>query len=391
MEDVLNLPVEKMTGLSFNCECGRFHSFGVKKIYIGQNSGEALLDAILNIKPEKILIIADNNTWAAEGKNIFEFLSDNKFKVKSFVFNQESTLIPDERAAGSILIEAEKDVSLIITAGSGTLNDLSRFISFKLNIPYIILCTAPSMDGYASMVSSLIVRGYKKTFGAVYPYAVIADEDVICGAPIEMLRAGFGDMIGKFTALSDWELSNKVNGEHICHTCESLMKKAAEETASDAELIGSRNKDAVKKLFNSLILSGISMGLVGNSRPASGSEHHLSHYWEMKAITEGAPHPLHGNAVGVGTIVISAIYERLKDELEISSFSPGTEYISDLLKKANLIYNPAELGISRDVFHESIIHAMEIRPRYTILSYLSQKGNLKEMADSLTQEFYDKI
>ncbi len=388
MTDLLNLPIDKMAGISFDCECGRRHFVGIKKIYIGQNPADELAILIKDKRPENILFISDLNTWAAGGNNFFKSLSDNKFKTNLFIFEGPGPLVPDERAVGRLLLETDRDTAMIITAGSGTLNDLSRYISFKLNIPYIIFCTAPSMDGYASTVSPIIVEGYKKTFEAVYPLAVIADERVISDAPIEMIRAGFGDIIGKFTALSDWELSNKINGEYLCPACEALMKKAVTQTVSKAGMIGARDSDAVKNLLDSLLLSGISMGLIGNSRPASGSEHHLAHYWEMKALKEGSTHPLHGNAVGAAAIVISTIYERLKNELGIAPFTPGPAHLSDILKRAGSADNPSDLGISRTVFHDSILHAKDLRPRYTILTYLFECGILEEMSDILTREFY---
>lgn len=390
MINLINLPIEKMAGISFNCECGHSHSSGVKEIYTGLKAKEELAGFLRDRSAGNILFTADSNTWKVSGREISGYLSENKFNVRPFVFEvpEGRSLVPDEKAIGRLLLETGKDISLIVTAGSGTLNDLSRYISFMLDIPYIILCTAPSIDGYASTVSPLIIGGFKKTFEAVYPDAVIADENVICGAPPEMIRAGFGDLIGKFTALSDWELSNKENGEYICSACLALMKKAVSETVSAAPLIGERNPKGVKVLFNSLILSGIAMGLVGNSRPASGAEHHLAHYWEMKAISRGEEHALHGSAVGVGAVVISEIYEYLKDNLGFIPFSPGPEYITELLKITGGAASPMSIGISRDDFHESLLHAMEVRPRYTILSYLHKNGMLARTAERLTAKYY---
>lgn len=348
MVDLLNLPIDKLAGISFECDCGRKHTSGIKKIYIGPKAGSELLKTVTSFNGGEILFLADSNTWKAAGREIFELLAENKFKVKYYIFNGPGTLVPDEKAIGRLLIETGNGTSLIIAAGSGTLNDLSRYISSRLAIPYIIVCTAPSMDGYTSTVSPLIVGGYKKTFEASYPYAVIADEHVIKRAPVEMIRAGFGDMIGKYTALSDWELSYKINGEHLCPVCEALTKKALGETVSGTEFIRSGNKHAVI-LFNSLILSGISMGLFGNSRPASGSEHHLAHYWEMKAISEGSEHPLHGSAVGVGTIVISTIYESLGREDGLPS-TIGPRELTDLLTRAGSVSDPDTLGIKKNFF-----------------------------------------
>ena len=84
-------------------------------------------------------------------------------------------------------------------------------------MPYIIVATAPSMDGYASDGAAMITGGMKVTYKAGLPRAIIADTEVLCNAPTDMLKAGYGDIIGKFSALNDWKLSRCVNGEYFCN------------------------------------------------------------------------------------------------------------------------------------------------------------------------------
>jgi glycerol-1-phosphate dehydrogenase [NAD(P)+] len=388
MDKILGLKIEEMADKSFLCGCGKEHSVGIKKIYIGENAKNALLEAVIPFKDGKILLISDDNIYKIYGKEILELLQNN-FKVSPFVFKSSRPLVPDEKALGRLLVEITNDVSLIITAGSGTLNDLSRFLSFKLKIPYIIVCSAPSMDGYASVVSPLIIEGFKNTFEAVYPYAIIADEKVIKDAPMDMLRAGFGDIIGKFTALADWRLSKIINNEYYCETTARLIGNALENCVRNAEGIGRREEGAAGDLLNALILSGVAMGLVGNSRPASGSEHHLAHYWEMDALAQGKEHPLHGNAVGVGAVVISTLYHLIDDKIISGLNVPEPLFLKNLLNLTGSINNPADLGIDKKLFRNSILHAMEIRPRYTIFHFLSKDGKLEAFADKLTKEFYD--
>ena len=100
-------------------------------------------------------------------------LQGNGFDLKKYIFEDEEYLIPDEKAIGKLLIQITNDIDLILAIGSGTLNDLSRYMSYKLSIPYFIVVTAPSMDGYASTVSALIVNDLKTTYTAISPKAII--------------------------------------------------------------------------------------------------------------------------------------------------------------------------------------------------------------------------
>lgn len=306
MININDIKISELAGCSFDCNCGKNHSVDIKKISIGSEVYKEIPDILKEYKDKKIFVIADSNTYHIYGDKVFQTLQNEGFLLVSHVFETKENLIPNEEAIGRLIVEIENDVGMIIAVGSGTINDISRIISYKLNIPYIIVGTAPSMDGYASTVSPLIINGFKKTYEAVYPYAILADMDVIKAAPKEMICAGFGDILGKYTALSDWRLSRNVNSEYYCETCVEMVECAIKKCVDNTEGISSRDSQAIGYLMEALILSGVVMGMVGNSRPASGAEHHLSHYWEIDAISKGTEHPLHGNSVGVGTQLLLA-------------------------------------------------------------------------------------
>jgi len=391
MNEILSSEAALAAGLNFDCSCGRMHSVGIKKIILDKSAKDGVLEIARGFRQGKILLISDKNTYEVSGKNIENHLLNNGLNTEMLVFDNEGTLVPDERAVGTILVECTNDVSLIVSIGSGTINDLGRFISSRIKIPYIIAATAPSMDGYASVVSPLIIKGFKKTFEAVYPYAVIADSDILKDAPIDMIRAGYGDILGKYTALADWRLAKAIRNEYFCETSAQLVLNSLDKCIQCSDELISRDRKAVEKLFEALLLSGIAMGLVGNSRPASGAEHHLAHFWEIDALKRGEEHPLHGNSVGAATVVISTIYILLKERLGDSMPDcgvPEPEVIQSLLKRVGAASTPAELGISKEVFRESVKHAMEVRPRYTVLHLAKKHEMLEELADYLTEKFY---
>lgn len=388
MDEILKLGASELGGVSFDCSCGRRHLVGIKRIIVGKGVINEAIKIAGDFKDGKIFLIADNNTYKVCGSKVHKLLSGDGFSIKPYVFDTVDPLVPDEKAVGRLLIEADDGISLIIAVGSGTINDLARIISSRTKVPYVIVCTAPSMDGYASTVSPLIVEGFKTTYSAVYPYAIIADIDIMKEAPMEMIHAGFGDVLGKFTALADWELSRELNGEYYCKTSATLVRNALEICVNNAGKIAPRETSVIRYLTEALILTGIAIGLVGNSRPASGSEHLFAHYWEMDALAKGAKHPLHGNSVGVGTLISSMIYELLSEKLPVAIDVPKPEYIRKLLNTAGASDTPLLLGIDRELFLQSVLHTSEIRTRYTILNYAAEKNCIYDVATTLTGKFY---
>lgn len=164
------------------------------------------------------------------------------------------------------------------------------------------------MVGYASPVAPLVTGGFKITIPASIPIAIIADPEVLRRAPHTMTLAGFGDLLGKYNSRTDWRLTHIVTGEYYCGEVEDLVNRTVDECVKNAAGIGTQSGDAVEGLIKGLILSGIWMLAVGNSWPASGAEHSLSHYWEVMSMLKNRPSHFHGTQVGVGTSVMAKVY-----------------------------------------------------------------------------------
>jgi glycerol-1-phosphate dehydrogenase [NAD(P)+] len=388
MLNINDIKISELAGYSFDCSCGKRHNVDINKILVGLQVHNKIPEILKDYTGKKLYIVSDLNTNEICGKKVCETLKENGFLVEQHIFETKQNLVPNEEAIGSLIIDIEKDVSMIIAVGSGTINDISRMVSYKLDIPYIIVGTAPSMDGYASTVSPLIIKGFKKTYEAVYPYAILADMDIIKEAPEEMICAGFGDILGKYTALTDWKLSKAINNEYYCENCVQMVECAIKKCVDNTQGILARDTEAIACLMEALILSGVVMGMIGNSRPASGAEHHLAHYWEISALYRGVEHPLHGNSVGVATVIISKIYQMVKEKYDFGFEIPDPDNIIKLLKEAGCCYDPKLLGIDKEVFRNSILHAKEIRPRYTILHLAQRLGLLQCAADELTEFYY---
>ncbi len=380
---------EELAGVSFACSCGKQHTVDIKTFVVSTGIAPRVAAfAEANRAGKPVLLVSDNNTFAAQGGAVDAALRAAGIETVFWTYQTEGMLVPDEKAVGELLLAAPRGLGLIVAVGSGTLNDLCRIISDRTGVPYVIVCTAPSVDGYASTVSPLIIQGHKTTLEAVYPSAIFADPDVLRSAPALLLQAGFGDLLGKVTALSDWELARRLNQEYHCPTIEAMVRRALEACIAGAAGVAARDPETIVGLFDALALSGLAMGMIGNSRPASGAEHHLSHYWEMDALKNHQPHALHGNAVGSATVAIARTYELMRDLLPAGFVVPDSAAIRAWLKSAGSSVTPADLGIPRELFHRSMLEAMHVRPRFTILRFAADQGRLAEIAQKLTVEFY---
>ena len=256
-----------------------------------------------------ILLVADVNTYRVCGEAVEKLIKD---KIEStLVYEGEGVLVPDEKAIDALQAKVTDKTDLIVGVGSGVINDLCKQVSFANKLPYYIVATAPSMDGYASKGSALILGGMKVTLNADVPTAIIADVDVIKNAPFDMIQAGYGDIIGKFSCLNDWKLSHVVNGEYICDYVYNATLDTTKETLNLASKLTERDPEAVCALMKALVTVGILMAYVGNSRPASGSEHHLSHYFEIVGILNDEPYFPHGVDVCYSAIETCKLREQV--------------------------------------------------------------------------------
>ena len=288
------------------CSCGKTHSCPIKYVFIERHATK-YLPKILERKRNP-LIVCDENTYRVAGEEVINVLGG--MNIKLVKFPGYKLLIPNEDAINTVTENLDK-IDFIIGIGSGVIQDLCKYVSFKSKIPYCIVATAPSMDGYASSGAAMILSGMKETVKSTLPLAILGDPEVLRNAPIEMIRAGFGDIIGKYSALCDWKLSQIVNEEYFCKYIYDLTMKQINVVSPLAKKIIELDINAVSKLFEALVIVGILMSFAESSRPASGSEHHLSHFFEITGIVFNRPYLSHGIDVGYATVVTSKIREKI--------------------------------------------------------------------------------
>ncbi len=292
---------------SHSCSCGRTHSCAIKTVIIGDGAIDQLHTLLGGYR--HILLAADHNTYAVCGEAVKAQLGEKLENL--IVYQTEGCLIPNEAAVARMEEKLTGETDLIIGIGSGVMQDLCKYVSHRAGLPYHIVATAPSMDGYASVGAAMIMGNMKVTYNAHVPEAIIGDTEILRNAPMEMIQAGYGDILGKFSCLNDWKLSHAVNGEYLCQAVYDLTWDMLQTVKDLGKKLQQRDPRAIQTLMEALVGVGVAMAYMGNSRPASGSEHHLSHFFEVVGILEDAPYFAHGIDVA-----FSAVYtQKLRDEL----------------------------------------------------------------------------
>ena len=311
---------------SVNCRARRLNLNKKKpEVHVTHDAVEQFCTFCKTHSLSRFLLVADTNTYACLGAAVERELRRQAFEITSLVFDDKELLV-DARSILKVLLAYNPAKYTFIAVGSGTVTDIVRFVSHRSRNTFVSLPTAPSVDGYSSTNVPMLVDGIKKSFFAHGPVAIFADIRVLCSAPRAMIAAGFGDMLGKYTSTADWRLGHLLWNEPYSHSIAQRASAAVNACASCVKGIGAAASDEVSKLMEALIESGFCTTDFGTSLPASGAEHHFSHYWEMKLLREGRPSVLHGTKVGVATVLISRLYRQLR---QLSDRD-----VNDLLQKA---------------------------------------------------------
>ena len=314
---------------NIKCKCGKTHSFNVKCVYTGSGVIEKLPEAIELLKAKKCFLISDANTFEAAGKKAINILEKNGIEYVSYSID-EKNVEPNEKSVGAVIMHFDKSCDIVVGIGSGVINDIGKILANLTFLPYIIIATAPSMDGYASATSSMTRDGLKISLPSKCADIIIGDTDVLCNAPLKMLQAGMGDMFAKYISICEWRISSLITGEYYCEEIAKLVRYAVKKCADNADCLLKRDKKAIEAVFEGLIIAGAAMAFAGLSRPASGVEHYFSHVWDMRGLAYGTNVELHGIQCAIATLYASRIYEIIKtltpDENKALEYVDGFDY-----------------------------------------------------------------
>ena len=301
------------------CSCGKTHTMVTRAAVIEAGS-------LFHFEEYKERFAVEGKRCTLYGKNSYAATQDRHPRAEQEIILDPNGLHADEKSTAEVLKILEPDVEVIIAVGSGTIHDIARFCAHERGIRFISCPTAASVDGFCSTVAAMTWYGYKKTIPAVAPELVIADSEIIRKAPFHLVLSGIGDIMAKYTARADWEIAHLITGEYLCERIRDIMADAADTAMQSIPGILAGEDEAYTNVTYALVMSGIAMQMMGNSRPASGAEHHISHMIEMGPEKFMVRFPaLHGEKTGVGSVIASREYERLAGIEDI------TPYLTDFI------------------------------------------------------------
>ena len=257
------------------------------------------------------LLVSDGNTLGIGGFALIQSLEQQGIHVRQCCFSALPQVYADEHSIERVRLSLSQDSSIAVVLGSGTLNDITKRASSEVDRPYMVVATAPSVDGYTSYGAAVSIKGFKQTLPCNAPTAVVADTNILCTSPMPMIGAGFGDCMAKFTAGSDWIVADQLGLHPMREDIWTMVQVPLRKVYAAHKEIAKRNHHAVGLLFDALSASGFAMQVMHDSRPASGAEHLISHIWEMEHLEKDGLPVSHGFKVAVGTLAISFLYEML--------------------------------------------------------------------------------
>jgi glycerol-1-phosphate dehydrogenase [NAD(P)+] len=203
----------------------------------------------------------------------------------------------DLESTARLFADLPKGVTAVVGVGGGKALDVAKYVGFLSRLPYYAVPTSLSNDGFCSPQSSLTIRGKRRSLAATLPFGVIVDTAVCRDAPRVLMLSGIGDLVAKFTAVRDWKLAFHATGEPVDDFAALLSDGSIHSYLSHPAF----DLEGTCLLATSLMLNGIAMEICGSSRPASGSEHLISHALDA---TSARPR-LHGLQVGVASYLVS--------------------------------------------------------------------------------------
>ena len=439
-------PLNDYLDRRFTCDCGKEHYASLKFVSVRKDALEDLPRFAQELGFKSLYLISDKITYEIAGKRCMEILAADGVKAHIVVLGHTGF---DEATVGEILINMPDDCDLVVAVGTGAINDMTRYFSFRMHRPFFTVATAAPMDGFASSLAVLNINNLKTSIEAQTPTAIIGDTEILKNAPYRMIAAGLGDLLGKSTCLCDWKIAKVINGEHYCGRIVELVETCVDDVLKDAGKAKDRDPQVLGDIMEGLVLTGVAMSLYGNSRPASGCEHHMSHYWEMMFEQQGKRPVPHGTQVGVGTVLVLKLVEQLRksgvdfdaaraaakaydqaaweenirmaygpaaqgvidmeakaqknettarlariDAMEahweeimaLLTALPSSQEVMDLLRSLDSPCLPGEIDVDKELLRNTFRYCKEVRARYTILQMIWDLGLLDTLSDKVVDE-----
>lgn len=335
-----------------------------REVLIGRNVAPSVGDTLTRLGFRgPALIVSGHKVISIAGDIVLESLK--RAGIKS------STILVDSATTDQVS-RVENEIrtlrpDVVVGVGGGKDIDVAKLSSMKTSTRFLSVPTAASHDGIASPLVSMKGLDRPYSYVAHAPTAIVADTSIIGKSPYQLIAAGCGDIVAKYTAVRDWKLAHRIKNEYYGDYAAELALMSSRLVIKNASSIRSMSESGVRTLVEALISCGVAMSIAGTSRPCSGAEHLFSH-----ALTMIAPNTaLHGEQCGVGTIMCAYLH------------GANWQLIKDVLHKIGGPTTAKELGISSEDVLKALTMAHTIRPeRYTILG---ESGLTKEAAEHVAK------
>lgn len=319
VDDFLSRTSSQLADSMFPCPyCGETHTVPIKAIYIGdgivRQVPEIIKKALEGCLPAKPGIIYDGAIESFVQDNIIEPVQSAGMRLIPVILRgKEGHLLEAEDKVGDAAADAmDPAIDFLIGAGSGVISDLTKWIATRLKKPFILVGTAASMNGHASITAAMTFNGIKETAYDLIPAsAVVFDVNILKKAPLAMNLSGLADMTARNTCNADWKLSSLLRGvKDFCPLPYQMMIRAQEQMLGMTAGIARGESRALEALAESCLMSALTMTIMGGkTSPSSGVEHVISHFWDLMYETRGLPHHLHGVQVGIAEMIGLSLYE----------------------------------------------------------------------------------
>lgn len=418
-----------IAGIWIDPDTGRPASVPYGQVLIADSLTGAEASLLRSVMPAaRYGVVCDAATYEAAGRSVVEALG-----------SLAELVVLDHPHADEDEVERLRDrtrhIDALVAVGSGTINDLCKYTTATDGRPYSVFGTAPSMNGYTSTTASITLRsGLKTTLKAQGARGVFLGLDVNAAAPAYLIAAGFGDSICRSTAQVDWYFSHRLFGTAYRISPYVLQAEDEAQLLARSAAVGRRDKNAIGYLHRLMALCGFGITISGMSHPGSMGEHQISHWIDSFA---GPRHPgtVHGQQVGVTSITMARLQERILAETkaprikpvpfdedgirrrypaaavdmclaatraktmdqaacdrfnarleelwpqlraELQAMTIPADTLAGHLSAAGGGTTPEAIGLDRDLYREALKHSPEIRDRYSFLDLAAGMGMLDD-------------
>ena len=283
-------------------------ALAIESCYIGPDAPRQLARFATWQCGGRCLMLSDENTQP-HTEPLKTALSAARMTIQEHVYGREPVDATED--LGQEVVKAAERCAFILAVGSGTLCDLAKYAGTEMHKPVVLYGTAASMNGYTSGIVALKVRGLKRTLPCRPAVGVFINPEVLATAPARMTAAGVADFLSKTSATADWRAADLLREDYFSDQALVFYRGVVERVLDAAPAAGRGEPDALGRVAEALLLSGLSMLAAGSSAPASGGEHLISHYLDMKSALYGISHDLHGIQVGVATVHCIKLWEKI--------------------------------------------------------------------------------